>query len=161
MPFFREAGFGDAASGIKQLSDHARPPGPSIGGPADHDAVRARSSEHRASVSTLFRVAVCNQRNGNAFAHAPNGMPIGLAAIELAACAAMHGDHLHAASSARRASSGALRLAVIPAKPHLQRHRNRGGTDSRLDQPSAHGPDRASRRNPKGHLSLRGPDSPC
>ena len=38
------------------------------------------------------------------------------------------------AASARRASSGALIERMIPAEPHLQRHRHRYGADGRLDQ---------------------------
>ncbi len=60
--------------------------------------------------------------------------PIGAALVELAAGAAMHGDHLHARRRGAARQLGRVDRAIIPAEPHLERHRHRHGADGGLDQ---------------------------
>ena len=60
--------------------------------------------------------------------------PIRLALVELAAGAAMHGDHLHAGGFRAARQFRRVERAIVPAEPHLQRHRHFHRRDRRLDQ---------------------------
>ena len=56
------------------------------------------------------------------------------ALVELAARAAMHRDHPHARRLGAARELRRIERAVVPAEPHLQRHRHRDRADRRLDQ---------------------------
>ena len=95
------------------------------------------------------------------FPHSANGIPISLASVELAARAAMHGDHLHTSFFCTSAQFWAHSTAVIPAQPHFHGHRHFVALAPWLPSVSRRGLGRASAQNLKGHPSPAAPGSPC
>ena len=57
-----------------------------------------------------------------------------LALVELATGAAVHRDHLHAGGFGAARQFGRVERTLVPAEPHLQRHRHLHRRDRRLDQ---------------------------
>ena len=105
-------------------------------------------------------VAVDDERNRDRILDGAHRAPIGLALVELAARAAMHGDHLHAGSFRAARQLRRVERAIVPAEPHLQRHRHLHRGDRRLDQASARDRDRASAPSRTGRRSRDAPGSP-
>jgi hypothetical protein len=60
--------------------------------------------------------------------------PVGAAFVELAARAAMDGDKPHARSLRAPRQLGGVMRAVVPTKPHLQRHRHAHHAHHGIDQ---------------------------
>ena len=106
-------------------------------------------------------VAVDDERNADRILDRAHRAPIGFALVELAAGAAMHRDHLHAGGFGAARQFRRVARAIVPAEPHLQRHRHLHGGDRRLDQVSARDRDRASTPSRTGRRSHDAPDSPC
>ena len=66
--------------------------------------------------------------------HGAHRGPVRAALVELAARAAVHGDHADAGGLRAARKLGRVDRIVVPAEPHLQRHRHRDRADRRLDQ---------------------------
>ena len=60
--------------------------------------------------------------------------PIGVALVELTARAAVHRNQLHAGGLGAARQFRRVEGTIVPAEPHLQRHRHFHGGDRRLDQ---------------------------
>ena len=71
-------------------------------------------------------------------------VPVGVALVELAARAAMHGDHAHAGVLRAARELGRIDRCVVPAEPHLQRHRHAMPRRRSPRSASAHDRGRAS-----------------
>jgi hypothetical protein len=56
------------------------------------------------------------------------------ALVELATRAPVHGDHLHAGLFCAARQFGCVERAIVPAEPHLQRHRHFHRRDRGFDQ---------------------------
>ena len=61
-------------------------------------------------------------------------LPAGAALVELLPGAAVDGDHLRAGIDGAPRDLGGVEAVVVPAEPHLDRHRQRRCRDHRLDQ---------------------------
>ena len=79
-------------------------------------------------------VAVDDHRNLHGFLHLANERPVGAAIVELAARAAMHRHHGDAGGLGPAGEFRRIHRPLVPAEPHLQRHRNGARRDGRLDQ---------------------------
>ena len=93
----------------RRCATMARQPRPAVGAAADHDAVGAGQRQHRRDVVETGGIAIGDHRDRHRLLDRADRRPVGPALVELAARAAVHGDHPHAgAPRRRRASSGAL-----------------------------------------------------
>ena len=79
-------------------------------------AVSTSSIEQMSPLTITGRETACLTLRTNA--------PVGLALVELAAGAAVDGDHLHAEILGDAGELGRVEAGMIPAHPHLQRHRD-------------------------------------
>ena len=80
-------------------------------------------------------IAVDDERNADRIPDGAHRAPIGIALVELAARAAMHRNHLHARGLRAARQFRRVERALVPAEPHLQRHRHFHRRYRRLDQP--------------------------
>ena len=111
-----------------------RQPGTALRGAADHHRVGAGDRKRLRGVVEAGDVAVDDDRNGDRLFDRADGGPVGAPVIELAAGAAVHGDHLDAGRLRTAGKLGGVDAGVIPAEPHLQRDRHAHGGNRRLDQ---------------------------
>ena len=79
-------------------------------------------------------IAVDDERNADRILDGAHRAPIGVALVELAAGAAVHRNHLHARGLRAARQFRRVERAIVPAEPHLQRHRHLHRRYRRLDQ---------------------------
>jgi len=115
-------------------SDAAGDPRCAIMRAADHHRVGAGLFEDCRRLFRRAYIAIGHDRDRDGFLDARDGAPVGLALIELAARAAMHGHHPDAGLFGAARQHRRVERAFVPTKPHLDRHRHRNGADHRLDQ---------------------------
>ena len=82
-------------------------PRPALRGAADHDGVGAGSRQRAFGVVERTNVAIDDDRNRHRLLDGAHRRPVGAAVVELAARAAMHGDHVNAGGFARGARAPA------------------------------------------------------
>ena len=82
----------------------------------------------------IGEVAVGDDRDRHRVLDGADRRPVGCPGVELAARAAVDGDHPDAGGLGAARQLGRVDRGVVPAEPHLQRHRQRRGADRRLDQ---------------------------
>ena len=137
--------------------NHGRPcaPRPTITASApDASSAVDRALEAR-------HVAIDDDRDRHRLLHGAHRGPVGRALVELAARAAVHGDEPDAGRFGAARKLRRVERVVVPAEPHLQRHRHVDRADRRLDQASAHDRDRASAPSRTRRRSRAWPGSPC
>src|SRR3546814_16422732 len=94
--------------------------------------------------TTLFRfrrdITIRDNRNLYRFLHVSDEGPVSSSGVHLAAGAAMHGYHADARRLGQPGQARGVAVGLIPAGPHLQRHRNRHRRDHRIEDPSGQRP---------------------
>ena len=90
-----------------------------LGGAADHDAVCAGDIQSAVGVLGAVYIAIDDYRNVYSVFYGADGMPIGLAFIHLATCAAMDGEHLHADILRAFGEFRGIEALFIPAETHF------------------------------------------
>ena len=121
-------------AGLQRPRNRPDAPRSADGGASDHHRPRPRRLQHRARVLQAPAIAVDGDGNGHGFDDVGDRAPVGFALIELAAGAAVHGDHRDARGLGAARQFGGVALALVPAEPGLQRHgdRYRARTASRI-----------------------------
>jgi hypothetical protein len=123
-----------APAGFEIARHLARKPRTALRGASDHDRIGAGGLQCRIGVVEGFDIAIDHDGNGNRVLHCAHRRPIGVALVELAARAAMHGDHTHARLFCAAGEFRRVDRLMVPAEPHLQRHRHRDGGDGGFNQ---------------------------
>ena len=113
----------------------ARQPRLAVGAASDHHAIGARGGQTGAHIGEALDVAVDDHRYFHRVLDLAHERPVGLVLEELAAGAAMHGDHADAGGFRAHRQLRRVERAVIPAHPHFQRHRHVDGVDRGFDEP--------------------------
>ena len=114
-----------------------------IGTAPDHHAVRTALQQRRLGILDRADVAIDDHRQLHRVLNAAHEGPIGGAAVELAAGAAVHGYQVHAFAFGNARQFRRVQAVVIPAHPHLERdgqfHRlHRGANKLRRQRQIAH-----------------------
>ena len=118
------------------------------------------SRQHRWASSMRVDVAIADHRNADRVLDLADEAPIGRTVIELIARAAVHRDHLNPRALRLFWPGRGIAVALVPAGPHLQRHRNLTAltTASRMRPASISSFIRADPASPSPPSS---PGSPC
>ena len=114
--------------------DGAGRPRRAVVGAADHHGVGARILEDRGGVGRRGDIAIGDDRDRDRLLDPGDRPPVGLALVELAARAAMDGDHLHARLLGAAGKQRRVERRLVPAEPHLHRDRHGDRVDHRVDQ---------------------------
>ena len=122
-------------AGFEAAPDLAGQPRLALRAAADHDGVGARHFERGHGLLERCDIAVDDERNADRIPDGAHRAPVGLALVELAARAAMHRNQLHAGGLRAARQFRRVERAIVPAEPHLQRHRHFHRRYRRLDQP--------------------------
>ncbi len=106
-------------SGFEPPAKLARQPGLALRAAADHDRIGAGFFQRRDRFLERCDVAIYDQRNRNGILDRAHRVPIRFALVELAAGAAMYGDHLHAGRFRTARQFRRIDRAIVPAEPHF------------------------------------------
>src|SRR5258708_26667605 len=134
VELLRQRGWRFGYAGFKAAPDLTGQPGLALRAAADHDPVGAGHFKCGHSLLERGDIAVDDEWNSDRILDRAHRAPIGLALVELATRAAMHRDHLDAARFRTARQFRCVERAIVPAEPHLQRHRHFHGRYRRLDQ---------------------------
>ena len=119
----------------RQVGGDARGhPRRAVGSAAHHDGVGTGGCECGLGAAGVDDVAVDDDGNAHCLLHAAHEGPVGDALEELAARAGVDGDQRHAGILGAAGELGRVAARVVPAQPHLERHRYAHGADHGLDQ---------------------------
>ena len=128
---------GQPFAGAQIVDRLVEEPRPAVGAAPDHHAVGAGLLEGRVDVVERVDVAVDDHRQTGRRLDVGDERPVGMAVIEIAARAAMHGQHLDAALLGDAREVGGVAVGRIPARAHLERHRQLHRLDRRLENLAA------------------------
>ncbi len=133
-------------------------PGPAHGRPADHHTMGAGGRKRGLRILRAADIAIGDDRKCRGRHRVGDRAPVGLALVELAARAAMHGDHIQTRPFGMVGEVRRVQPVIVPAKAHLQSDGRvagalLGGLDHRLCEVGRSHQRRS--RGPSRHLARR------